>query len=330
MKILITGSAGFIGFHVSKLFLQKGHYVYGVDSLNKYYDVKLKKARNRVLLNYSKYKFKKININSPKKISFLFKQNKFDLVIHLAAQAGVRYSLKNPRAYIDSNIKGFFNIIDNIKKNNVKNFMYASSSSIYGNSKRPVFKESDNATSPIQLYAATKRSNELIAHAYSSLYKINTIGLRFFTVYGPWGRPDMSLFLFTKKILGKKKIDVFNHGKHFRDFTFIDDVVKGIYLCAIKGFSKIKKNHFKIFNIASGRPIKLTKFIKIIETKLKLKANKKFLKLQKGDVIKTYGSIKKISSELGYNPKTSINQGVSKFIDWYMKFYKFDKKKNAN
>lgn len=322
MKILITGSAGFIGFHISKLFLQKGHYVYGIDSLNRYYDVKLKKARNKILLNFNKYKFKKININSTKKISYLFKKNKFDLVIHLAAQAGVRYSLKNPRAYIDSNLNGFFNIIENIKKNNIKKFIYASSSSIYGNSNKPIFKESDNATFPIQLYAATKRSNELIAHAYSSLYKINTIGLRFFTVYGPWGRPDMSLFLFTKKILNNKKIDVFNYGKHFRDFTFIDDVVKGIYLCSVNGFSKVKKKNYEIFNIASGRPVKLTKLIEIIEDKLKLKGNKNFLKIQKGDVVKTYGSIRKIKSELGYNPKTSIYQGVSKFIDWYKKFYK--------
>ena len=230
MRILVTGSAGFIGFHVSKLFLHKGHTVYGVDNLNRYYDVKLKRARNKILLKHKKYRFSKINMNSTKKISAIFKKNKFDLVIHLAAQAGVRYSLKNPKVYIDSNIKGFFNIINNLKENNIKNFIYASSSSIYGNSNKPVFKESENATSPIQLYAATKRSNELIAHAYSSIYKINTIGLRFFTVYGPWGRPDMSLFLFTKKIINNKKIDVFNYGKHSRDFTFIDDIVHGIYL----------------------------------------------------------------------------------------------------
>ena len=328
MKILITGSAGFIGFHISKLFLKKGHTVYGVDNLNRYYDVKLKKARNRILLKNKKYKFSKININSEKKISVLFKKNKFDLVIHLAAQAGVRYSLKNPKVYIDSNIKGFFNIINNIKENNIKNFIYASSSSIYGNSSKSVFKESEKATSPIQLYAATKRSNELIAHAYSSIYQIKTIGLRFFTVYGPWGRPDMSLFLFTKKILANKKIDVFNFGKHSRDFTFIDDIAYGIYLCALKGFSKTKKkSHFKIFNIASGRPIKLTKFINIIEKKLKLKANKNFLQLQKGDVIKTYGSINKIKLELGYKPKTSIYKGVSKFVDWYKNFYNVGNKK---
>ncbi len=322
MNILITGSAGFIGFHISKLFLKKGHTVYGIDNLNHYYDVRLKRARNKILLQQKRYKFSKININSTKKVSSLFKKNNFDLVIHLAAQAGVRYSLKNPKVYIDSNIRGFFNIIDSIKENNIKNFIYASSSSIYGNSNKSVFKEDEKATSPIQLYAATKRSNELIAHAYSSIYKINTIGLRFFTVYGPWGRPDMSLFLFTKKILMNKKIDVFNYGKHSRDFTFIDDIVYGIYLCAMKGFSKKKKKYFKIFNIASGKPIKLTKFIEIIEKKLKLKASKNFLKLQKGDVIKTYGSINKINSEFGYKPKTSINQGVSKFIDWYKKFYR--------
>ena len=325
MRILITGSAGFIGFHTSKLFLRKGHIVYGVDNLNSYYDIRLKKARNKILLKNKKYIFNKININSEKKISTFFKKNEFDLVIHLAAQAGVRYSLKNPKIYIDSNIKGFFNIIDNIKKYKIKNFIYASSSSIYGNSHNSIFKESENATSPIQLYAATKRSNELIAHAYSSIYKINTIGLRFFTVYGPWGRPDMSLFLFTNKILKNKKIDVFNNGNHSRDFTFIDDIVYGIYLCATKGFTNEENNHFKIFNIASGKSIKLIKFIEIIEQRLKLKANKNFLTLQKGDVIKTYGSIKKIKSAFGYKPKTSIYRGVAKFIDWYKKFYNFSK-----
>ena len=225
MKILVTGSAGFIGFHTAKFFLKKGHQVFGLDNLNRYYDVNLKKARNKILLRFKNYNFKKININSFKKVEKFFLKNKFDLVIHLAAQAGVRYSLKNPSAYIDTNLRGFFNIIENCKKNNIKKLIYASSSSVYGVNKNKFFKETDSAVSPIQLYAATKRSNELIAHAYSSLYKMNTIGLRFFTVYGPWGRPDMSFFLFTKKILNNEIIDVFNFGKLVRDFTYIDDVV---------------------------------------------------------------------------------------------------------
>ncbi len=269
MKILVTGSAGFIGFHTAKFFLKKGHQVFGLDNLNRYYDVNLKKARNKILLRFKNYNFKKININSFKKVEKFFLKNKFDLVIHLAAQAGVRYSLKNPSVYIDTNLRGFFNIIENCKKNNIKKFIYASSSSVYGVNKNKFFKETDSAVSPIQLYAATKRSNELIAHAYSSLYKMNTIGLRFFTVYGPWGRPDMSFFLFTKKILNNEIIDIFNFGKHVRDFTYIDDVVRGIFLCSKKNLKKSTNNQlFKIVNIACGKPVKLINFISIIEKKL--------------------------------------------------------------
>ena len=323
MKILITGSAGFIGFHISKLFLKKGHLVHGVDNLNHYYDVKLKKARNKILLKHKKYKFSKININSTKKVSSLFKKNNFDLVIHLAAQAGVRYSLKNPRVYVDSNIKGFFNIIDNIKEKNIKNFIYASSSSIYGDSKSKYFKENDIASTPIQLYAATKRSNELMAYAYSSLYNIKTIGLRFFTVYGPWGRPDMSLFLFTKKIINNQHITIFNKGNHYRDFTYIDDIVKGIYLCAKKCTKKSStKKIAEIFNIAGGKTVKLSKFISTLESKLGKKGKKKYTNIQKGDIVRTCGSIKKIKKFTGYSPKVSVKKGISNFVDWYKSYYK--------
>tara|TARA_Y100000590_G_scaffold468363_1_gene650889 strand:- start:4663 stop:5649 length:987 start_codon:yes stop_codon:yes gene_type:complete len=322
MKILVTGSAGFIGFHTAKFFLKKGHQVFGLDNLNRYYDINLKKARNKILLGFKNYNFKKININSFKKVENFFLKNKFDLVIHLAAQAGVRYSLKNPSAYIDTNLRGFFNIIENCKKNNIKKLIYASSSSVYGVNKNKFFKETDSAVSPIQLYAATKRSNELIAHAYSSLYKMNTIGLRFFTVYGPWGRPDMSFFLFTKKILNNEIIDVFNFGKHVRDFTYIDDVVRGIFLCSKKNLKKSKNNQlFNIVNIACGKPVKLINFISIIEKKLNKKSHKRFKNLQKGDVLRTAGSINKIKSIFGYQPITPIEVGIGKFVKWYKQFY---------
>ncbi len=323
MKILITGSAGFIGFHTAKFFLNKGHHVLGVDNLNQYYDINLKIARNSRLKKFKNYSFKKIDINSTKKIKEIFLKNKFNLVIHLAAQAGVRYSLVNPRSYIETNLIGFFNIIENCKIFKIKNLIYASSSSIYGQSKKKKFKETDPAVSPIQLYAATKRSNELIAHAYSSLYKIKTIGLRFFTVYGPWGRPDMSLFLFTKKILNNQKIDVFNKGIHKRDFTYIDDIVNGIYLCAKKLAKKSsKKKIFEVVNVARGQSIKLKDFISIIEKKLKRKAKKRYKIIQKGDVVETAGSIEKIKSNFGYKPIVSIDKGIENFINWYKKFYK--------
>ena len=323
MKILITGSAGFIGFHTAKFFLNKGHHVVGVDNINHYYDIKLKIARNNELKKFKNYSFKKVDITSTNKIKKIFLKNKFNLVIHLAAQAGVRYSLVNPRSYIETNLIGFFNIIENCKIFKIKNLIYASSSSIYGESTKKKFKETDPAVSPIQLYAATKRSNELMAHAYSSLYKIKTIGLRFFTVYGPWGRPDMSLFLFTKKILNNEKINVFNKGIHRRDFTYVDDIVNGIYLCAKKLVKKSSnKNIFEVVNIARGQSVKLKDFISIIEKKLKIKAKKRYKDIQKGDVVETAGSIEKIKSNFGYKPTVSIDKGVEHFIDWYKKFYK--------
>ena len=325
MKILITGSAGFIGFHTAMFFLKKGNQVFGIDNFDNYYDVKLKKDRNKILLKFKNYHFKKIDIRSFNGVKNFFKKNNFNLVIHLAAQAGVRYSLNNPKAYISTNLVGFFNIIENCKNQGIKKFIYASSSSVYGENKKKYFSEIDRSDKPIQLYAATKKSNELIAHAYSSLYKIKTIGLRFFTVYGPWGRPDMSLFDFVKDILNKKKINIYNHGKHSRDFTYIDDIVQGIFLTTKKineTSNATKKNIYTIFNIANGQSIKLINFIKIIEKKLKLNAKKNFKTLQKGDVVRTAGSIKKIKKILNYKPITKVEKGVSNFVDWYLEYKK--------
>ena len=316
---LITGSAGFIGFHLSYKFLSKGFKVIGIDNLNNYYDVQLKKKRNNILKKNKNYFFKKIDIKNYKSLETVFKKNKIHKVIHLAAQAGVRYSLKNPRSYIDNNINGFFNILELSKNYKVKKFVYASTSSIYGSQKKFPLKENLNTDNPIQLYAATKKSNELMATSYSHLYKMHTVGLRFFTVYGPWGRPDMALFKFTKNIIKGKPIEVFNKGKHVRDFTYIDDIVDGIIKVVLD-----KKNKFgsKIFNIGNGKKIKLLKYIQLIEKNLKKKARKKFLPLQKGDVYKTHSDTRLIKKYFNYNPKTGVNHGIKKFIEWYISYFK--------
>ncbi len=312
---LVTGSAGFIGFHLSNKILSKGFKVIGIDNLNNYYDVKLKKKRNYILKKNKNYIFKKIDIKNYKNLETVFKKHKIYKVIHLAAQAGVRYSLKNPRSYIDNNINGFFNILEISKNYRVKKFVYASTSSIYGLQKKFPLKENFNTDNPIQLYAATKKSNELMATSYSYLYKMDTVGLRFFTVYGPWGRPDMALFKFTKNIIKGKPIEVFNKGKHERDFTYVDDIVDGIIKIV---FSKKKKFGSQIFNIGNGKKIKLLKYIQLIEKNLKKKARKKFLPLQKGDVFKTHSDTRLIKRYYNYNPKTSVNHGVKKFIKWYI------------
>ena len=318
-KILVTGSAGFIGFHLSLKLLNRGFSVVGVDNFNNYYDINLKKKRNDILSRYKNYKLFKIDIRDKKKLENVFKRNKFVCVVHLAAQAGVRYSLVNPSSYIDNNITGFFNVIDLIKKKNIKKFLYASTSSIYGIQKKFPVKENFNTDNPIQLYAATKKANEIIATSYGNLYKIHTIGLRFFTVYGPWGRPDMALFKFTKNILSNKPIEVFNKGKHERDFTFIEDITEGI-------FKIIKKNSTKkfneILNIGNGKKINLLKYIKLIERYLDRKAIKKFLPLQKGDVIKTQSDTNLIARRYNYKPKTSVEYGVKKFVEWYLSYFK--------
>ena len=316
---LITGSAGFIGFHLSKKLLSEGFNVLGVDNLNNYYDQKIKQDRNNILKKYKNYRFNKIDIKDYKKLDRIFKKNSIYGVVNLAAQAGVRYSLKNPRSYIENNINGFFNILELSKKYKVKKFIYASTSSIYGLQKKFPLKENFNTDNPIQLYAATKKSNELMATSYSHLYKMDTVGLRFFTVYGPWGRPDMALFKFTKNIIKGKPIEVFNKGKHERDFTYVDDIVNGIFNIIIKKKSKFGA---KIFNIGNGKKIKLLKYIQLIEKNLNRKSKKKFLPLQKGDVIKTLSDTKLIKKHYNYQPKTNVSNGVKKFIEWYISYFK--------
>ena len=319
MKILITGSAGFIGFHLSRELLKQKYHVVGIDNFDKYYDVNLKKKRNKILQKFKNYSFYKIDIQKKKDVKKVFLKHKFDFVINLAAQAGVRYSLKNPQSYINSNILGFFNIIDCAKDYKIKNFLFASTSSVYGIQKKFPIKEESNTDNPIQLYAATKKSNELIAHAYSKIYKMKVVGLRFFTVYGPWGRPDMALFSFTKNILQNKKIDIFNRGNHVRDFTYIDDIIGGIIKIIKKKYQKPK---YLIVNIGNGKKINLMKYIKLIELNLKKKAKKNFMPLQIGDVKKTHCDNSRLKRMFKYNPKTSVDQGVYNFVRWFLEYYK--------
>ena len=316
---LVTGAAGFIGFHLSSKILSKGFKVVGIDNLNNYYDVKLKKNRTQILKKNKNFIFKKVDIKNYNSLENIFRKFKFDAVIHLAAQAGVRYSLVNPKSYIDNNIKGFFNILDTSKNHKVKKFIYASTSSIYGIQKKYPLKEKFETNNPIQLYAATKKSNEVIAASYNNLFGIKTIGLRFFTVYGPWGRPDMALFKFTKNILRGKPIHVFNFGNHSRDFTYVDDIVEGIFKILI---SKDKKNINNVYNIGCGKKVPLSKYIKLIEKFLQKKSKKKLLPLQKGDVIQTHSDINLIRKDFKYVPKTKVESGVKKFIDWYISYYK--------
>ena len=323
MKILITGCAGFIGFHTAIKVLKKNYTVIGIDNLNHYYDVNLKKDRLKILKKYSNFIFVKVNIENKFKVESIFKKFKPNKIIHLAAQAGVRYSLTNPHAYINTNIVGFMNILDNAKKIRCKHLVYASSSSVYGGLKKYPFKEDFKIDTPISMYAATKKSNELMAHVYSHLYKLPTTGLRFFTVYGPYGRPDMSLFLFVKAILNKKKINVFNYGKMKRDFTYIDDIVDG----TVKVLSKpprgtSKSIPYRILNIGNNNPVNLENFIENIEKKLNIKAFRNNMPIQKGDIPVSFASIDSIKKLTGYKPKTSIKTGISNFIKWFKKYNK--------
>ena len=333
MKILVTGCVGFIGFHVSNKLILKGHNVVGLDSINNYYGTKIKYDRLKILkLNKKKFIFKKGNMSDSRFVKNVFKKYKFDVVINLAAQAGVRYSIENPKAYLESNLVGFFNILDCSKQFKIKHLIYASTSSVYGNNSKLPFKESRHADHPIQFYAATKRSNELMAHSYSSLYKLRTTGLRFFTVYGPWGRPDMALFIFTKNILEGKKINLFNYGNHIRDFTYIDDIVEPILRLVNKAPRSIIKNKkkdpsessapFKIYNIGNNDPKKLMDFVKAIESKLQKKAKINFMPLQKGDVYETYADTSKLFKATRYRSKIDINVGIGNFVDWFRKYYK--------
>ena len=317
MNFLISGSAGFIGFHLSEFLLKKKHNVYGVDDLNNYYDVKLKKSRLDILKKYKNFVFFKRKIEDIKIVKF-FKKKKIDIIINLAAQAGVRHSLENPYVYINSNILGQVNMLELAKELKIKKYIYASSSSVYGGNKSLPFSVKDRVDNPISLYAASKKSTELIAEYYSHLYKISSIGLRFFTVYGPWGRPDMATFIFTKNILNGKPINIFNYGKMKRDFTYVDDIISGIY-GAIN--FKMKKLH-KVYNLGNSKPESLLEFIKTIEKNLNKKAKKNYLSLQPGDVPATFADISESTRDLKFLPKTEINDGIPRFIEWFKRYYK--------
>jgi len=323
MRLIVTGAAGFIGMHVAEKLLRKNHEVIGIDNLNDYYDVNLKRKRLNILKKYKKFIFFKTSIENQKKINLIFKKYKPKKVIHLAAQAGVRYSIKNPHAYINSNVLGFINILESSRKFGCKHLIYASSSSVYGGTKKYPFKENFYLDKPMSIYAASKKSNELMAHVYSHLYKLPTTGLRFFTVYGPWGRPDMSLFIFVNSILNKKKIKVFNFGKMKRDFTYIDDIVSGTLKIINKPPKKLKKEApYRICNIGNNNPVDLEYFIKTIEKKLQKKSKKIYLPIQKGDIPVSFANVNKINKITGYKPTTKIEKGISEFITWYKSYYK--------
>ena len=333
MKILITGSSGFIGFHLAKLLLEKNHKIHGYDSMNNYYDVKLKKARLNLLKKYPNFSFTKATLENEKILKKTFKLFKPKIVIHLAAQAGVRYSIEKPRVYLGSNIIGSFNVIEASHKVKVKHLIMASSSSVYGANKNIPFKEIDKTESQLSIYASTKKANESMAHSYSNIWKIPITMLRFFTVYGPWGRPDMALFKFTKGILNKKKIDIYNNGKMYRDFTYIDDIVNGIQLLLNKAPNNKQINKypndslssvapFRVLNIGNTKKIFLLDFIKHIENQLGKKAIRNYMSLQKGDVKQTLSNTNLLKKITGYNPKTNYKSGISKFLSWYKAYYK--------
>jgi UDP-glucuronate 4-epimerase len=333
MQILVTGAAGFIGFHLAQRLLREGHQVVGIDNLNDYYDVTLKANRLAQLTNRDNFTFHQIDLADREKIEQLFERHEFESVINLGAQAGVRYSLQNPRAYLDSNLTGFGNILEGCRHHQIKHLVYASSSSVYGANTKIPFSVHDNVDHPISLYAATKKANELMAHSYSHLYRLPTTGLRFFTVYGPWGRPDMAPMLFTKAILAGKPIDVFNYGKMQRDFTYVDDIVEGI----IKVMHKIpapnpdwvgtapdpasSKAPYRIYNIGNNQPIELMYFIEVLEKSLGIAATKNILPMQPGDVPITYADVSDLTRDVGFKPDTSIEIGVQKFVDWYRDYY---------
>ncbi|MET6991002.1 NAD-dependent epimerase [Sediminicola arcticus] len=340
MKILVTGAAGFIGFYVSKLLTSKGHFVVGLDNINDYYDTELKYARlqqlgiskekGTIFNSISKsetmgnaFQFIRMNLEDRETLPLLFKNEKFDAVCNLAAQAGVRYSIENPETYIDSNIVGFLNILECCRHHHIKHFVYASSSSVYGLNEKIPFETTDNVDHPISLYAATKKSNELMAHTYSHLYGFPTTGLRFFTVYGPWGRPDMAMFLFTEAIIQGKPIKVFNEGKMERDFTFINDIVEGVVRILEKDItSRIdSKDLYRIYNIGNNNSVKLLDFIEAIEKSLGKKADKLLLPMQPGDVKKTWANVDDLIEDYDYKPNTPIEKGVASFVAWYKQFY---------
>jgi UDP-glucuronate 4-epimerase len=328
MKYLVTGVAGFIGSFVAERLCAEGHEVIGIDNLNDYYDPKLKLARLERINHFEKFTFIKMDISNREEIATLFENEKFDRVIHLAAQAGVRYSIENPMSYIDSNLVGFATILEGCRHNKVEHLVYASSSSVYGANKKIPFSESDNVDYPVSLYAATKKSNELMAHTYSHLYGVPTTGLRFFTVYGPWGRPDMAPFLFTDAISKDKPIKVFNQGKMQRDFTYIDDIVEGVIriqnqipIVNVADANKEGSPLYRVFNIGNNQPVELEEFINCIESALDKKANKEYMPMQDGDVVRTFADVEALEKAVDYKPKTDLQFGVVQFVKWYKEFY---------
>lgn len=330
---LVTGAAGFIGFHLSLSMLQAGWNVAGLDNINDYYDVRLKKERLSILAKFPGFTFHQLDLSDNSSIEDIFKQYSFDLVVHMAAQAGVRYSLINPRAYIKSNIDGFLNVLEGCRQTAVKHLVYASSSSVYGGNEKTPFSIHDNVDHPVSLYAATKKSNELMAHAYAHLYAIPCTGLRFFTVYGPWGRPDMAPFLFTRAILAGEPIRIFNNGSMVRDFTYIDDAVAAVMTIIARPpepnpqWSRLDPDpgssyaRFKLYNIGNNKPVPLLEFVSAIEDCLGIKALKEFLPMQPGDVRATFADIEETARDFDFHPKTPIARGVSLFIDWYKRYH---------
>lgn len=333
--ILVTGAAGFIGYHLCQSLLASGKIVVGIDNLNDYYDVKLKRARLEQLVSKSNFQFFQLDIANRLETANFFSIYKPNIVVNLAAQAGVRYSLVNPNAYVESNLVGFVNILEGCRKSEVEHLVYASSSSVYGTKNKIPFAIDDPVDCPISLYAATKRANELMAHTYSHLYDMPATGLRFFTVYGPWGRPDMAYFSFTKSILAKKEIEVFNYGKMRRDFTYIDDIVEGIILVIYEGESRSifsnteeKTVPHKVYNIGNNQPVNLIDFIEILEKQLGISAQKVLLPMQPGDLEETYADINELTKDTGFRPKTTLKVGLEHFVDWYCSYYKVKKRKH--
>ena len=336
MKILVTGAAGFIGYHLCEKLLLLGHTVVGIDNINGYYDINLKMSRLNELGIFDvfehkvsvskkygdKFHFIKLNLEDRIQLPLLFKEYQFDSVCNLAAQAGVRYSIEDPMVYVESNIVGFINLLECMRYHNVEKLVYASSSSVYGNSKSIPFNTNDKVDEPISLYAASKKTNELMAYTYSHLFNIQSIGLRFFTVYGPWGRPDMAMFLFTDAILNNKPIQVFNNGELYRDFTYIDDIIDGIILVLTDKTKNIPL--YSLYNIGNSKPIKLLDFITEIEKCTERIAKKEYLSMQPGDVEKTWADVTSLKKDFGYNPKTEIKEGIQNFIKWYKRYYKID------
>lgn len=334
MKVLVTGAAGFIGFHVCRYLLARGDQVVGIDNLNDYYEVELKHARLDELKPSREFRFIRMDIADRSAMESLFAEEGFNRVVHLAAQAGVRYSLENPHAYADSNLLGFLNVLEGCRRAKIEHLVYASSSSVYGANETMPFSVHDNVDHPVSLYAATKKANELMAHSYSHLYDLPTTGLRFFTVYGPWGRPDMSPFLFTRAILDGQPLKVFNHGKHRRDFTYIDDIVEGVVHCldrvaqpnadwsGLQPDPSSSKAPWRVYNIGNSEPVELLHYIELIERALGRTTDKELLPLQPGDVEHTYADVADLVRDTGYKPKVSVEDGIKRFVAWYRSFYK--------